>query len=480
MKNNRTMNPTRTSRRAVLALALSMVAILTAVTESDNAQAAANSPNFVFILSDDQGWPATSVQMHPTREDAKSDYFQTPNLERFARQAMRFSQGYAPAALCSPTRRSLQFGQMPVRQSSEDFGAKYPVGNTLSTIPRILKSIDPSYLAAHFGKWDHRTDLAPEHLGYDESDGNVGNQPGSIASGFDKKEKWSKYTVTEDPKRIFSLTDRSLDFMMRSVKDERPFYLQISHWAVHVNMQTRQASLEKYERLPKGEKHNVPAFGGMTEDLDVGVGKILDMIDELGIADSTYVIYMADNGAAGWIPPNTPRNLSNPTSYDIPSRNAPLRGGKWVTFEGGIRVPFIVRGPGVKPNSFCNVPVVGWDILPTIADIAGYKKPLSSDIDGGSFRTLLENEGRGAVRRPNPGLVFHRYNDSYPHTSIRVGDYKLVKFWNEEKRLLFNLKDDLGETKDLAQAEPEKARELHKQLMDYLESVDSDVLTLYK
>ena len=126
-----------------------------------------------------------------------------------------------------------------------------------------------------------------------------------------------------------------------SVGDKRPFYLQISHYAVHVTMQTRRASLEKYERLPKGEKHNVPAFGGMTEDLDVGVGKILDKIDELGIAGSTYVIYMADNGAAGWIPPSTKRNLSNPTTYKIPSRNHPLRGGKWVTFD--LRAGFACR-----------------------------------------------------------------------------------------------------------------------------------------
>ena len=465
--------------RNFLALAFGMAVATVAITAPGNAQTSASSPNFVFILSDDQGWPATSVQMHPAREDAKSDYFRTPNLERFASQAMRFSQGYAPAALCSPTRRSLQFGQMPVRQGSKGFGTKFPTDNTRPTIPRILKSVNPRYVAAHFGKWDHRTDLAPEHLGYDESDGNTGNRPGSITSGFDNKEKWHEYTVTEDPKRIFSLTDRGLDFMMRSVEDDRPFYLQISHYAVHVTMQTRKATLAKYERLPKGKKHNVPAFGGMTEDLDVGVGKILDKIDELGIADSTYVIYMADNGAAGWIPPNTKRNLSNPTTYEIPSRNQPLRGGKWVTFEGGIRVPFIVRGPGVKPKSFCNVPVVGWDILPTIADIVGYKQTLPNDIDGGSFRALLENEGQGSVQRPNPGLVFHRYNDSYPHTAIRVGDDKLVKFWREDKMLLFNLKDDLGETRDLSQAQPEKARKLHKQLMDYLVSVDSDVLTLY-
>jgi len=478
--NNKTMKLKPIPHINSRVFALSIVAVLMASAAPLTAQAATRSPNFVFILSDDQGWPATSVQMHPTRKDARSDYFQTPNLERFASQAMRFSQGYAPAALCSPTRRSLQFGQMPVRQGSSGFEEKYPIGNTHLTIPRLLKSVNSRYVAAHFGKWDHRTDLAPEHLGYDESDGNVGNRPGSIASGFDNREKWHKYTVTEDPKRIFSLTDRSMDFMMRSVKDERPFYLQISHWAVHVTMQTRQASLAKYKQLPKGEKHNVPAFGGMTEDLDVGVGKILDKIDELGIADSTYVIYMADNGAAPWIPPNTTRNLSNPLTYEIPSRNAPLRGGKWVTFEGGIRVPFIVRGPGVKPNSFCNVPVVGWDILPTIADIVDYKKNLPHDVDGGSFRGLLENEGRGSVKRLNSGLVFHRYNDGYAHTAIRVGDFKLVKFWKEDKLLLFNLKNDFGETKDLAKVQPKKAKELHKQLMDYLKSVDSVVLTLYK
>ncbi|MHC4120830.1 MAG: sulfatase [Planctomycetota bacterium] len=468
------------SRRNFLIRAAGLAAASAALASPGDAQTRTSTPNFVFILSDDQGWPATSAQMHPERKDARSDYFQTPNLDRFARQAMRFSQGYAPAALCCPTRRSLQFGQMPVRQSSRSFDAKYPPGNTHPTIPRILRSVDPRYVAAHFGKWDHRTELAPEHLGYDESDGNTTNRPGSITSGFSKSEKWRRYTVTEDPKRIFSITDRALDFMMRSVRDERPFFLQISHYAVHVTMQTRRASLDKYEQLPKGEKHNVPAFAGMTEDLDVGVGKILDKLEELGIADSTYVIYMADNGAAGWIPPNTTRNLSNPTTYEKLSRNHPLRGGKWVVFEGGIRVPFIVRGPGVTPNSFCNVPVVGWDILPTIADIVGYKKALPSDIDGGSFRGLLENEGRGSVKRPNLGLVFHRYSDSYPHSAIRVGDYKLVKFWKRDKSLLlFNLKEDLGETKDLAGAMPEKTEELHKQLMDYLDSVDSDVLALY-
>ena len=142
------MKSNHISRCNLVAIALGMAVATVALTGSGNAQAA-SSPNFVFILSDDQGWSATSAQMHPTRQGAKSDYFQTPNLERLASQAMRFSQGYAPAALCNPTRRSLQFGQMPVRQGSEGFDALYPVGNTRLTIPRLLKSVDSDVLTLY-------------------------------------------------------------------------------------------------------------------------------------------------------------------------------------------------------------------------------------------------------------------------------------------------------------------------------------------
>jgi len=481
------------SRRRFLTGTLGFTAASMALPSSAKGRPKSAAPNFVFILSDDQGWNCTSVPMRSDRDDAKSDYFLTPNLARLAGQGIRFSQGYSPAALCCPTRRSLQFGQTPARQGSQRFATDYPPGGTCLSIPRLLKAVDPGYAAAHFGKWDHRTDLLPEHVGYDESDGNTGNREGNKGSEFDKQGKWALHKELDDPKRIFSVTDRANDFMARQVHAGRPFYVQISHYAVHVDMQTRPETLRKHEQRPKGTVHRIPAFAGMTEDLDTGIGKVLDKLDELGIADSTYVFYLADNGAVPWIPPDPEKHLANPTSLDDVSRNHPLRSGKWTLFEGGIRVPFIVRGPAVKPGTFCDVPAVGWDILPTIADLAGYQETLPKDIDGGSLRPLLENGGVGAVKRPFEGLVFHRYSEKDPHSAIRVGDYKLILFWKRtfqagrfrvnasrepEKLLLFNLRDDIGETNNLADAMPEKAQELREKLMAYLRAVGSDVLEL--
>lgn len=469
------MASTKMPRRNFLQKTLAVTGALPFLYAS-RSYAGANPPNFVFILSDDQGWTSSSVAMDNARNDAKSDYYLTPNLERLAGQGVRFTQGYASAALCCPTRRSLQFGQTPARQGNERFPANYPPANNRLTIPRMLKTLNPKYAAAHFGKWDLRCDLLPEHLGYDESDGNTGNRNGNEGSNFDKKEKWTRYAELDDPKRIFSVTDRANAFIERQVRDGRPFYLQVSHYAVHVDVQTRTETRKKVEEQPKGKIHRAPAFAGMVEDLDTGVGKLLDKLDELGIADSTYVIYMADNGGVPFVPPDQEKHLADPTTIDDVSRNYPLRAGKWTLFEGGIRVPFIVRGPGVKPGSFCNAPVVGWDILPTIADLAGYKERLPEDIDGGSLRPLLLNGGDGSVSRPAESLVFHRYTDAYPHSAIRKGDYKLIKFWKPEKLLLFNVKDDIGETRDLAKTMPDKTRAMHQDLMAYLQSVDAEVL----
>ena len=463
-------------RRDFLAQGLACTAASMALLAAPKSYGATQSPNFVFILSDDQGWNGSSASMHATREDARSDYFLTPNLERLASQGMRFSQGYAPAALCCPTRRSLQFGQTPVRQGNARFAAGYPPAHGRLTIPRMLKSVNPAYAAAHFGKWDLRTELLPEHLGYDESDGNTRNTEGNKASNFDKKEKWASYKAVDDPKAIFSITDRANDFIARQVHAGRPFYVQISHYAVHVDMQSRPETLEKCEQRRKGTVHRIPAYAGMTEDLDTGIGKVLDQLEELGIADSTYVIYVADNGGVPWVPPNKRKHLANPDALDDVSRNYPLRSGKWTLYEGGIRVPFMVRGPGIARGAFCDVPVVGWDLLPTLADLAGYAAALPTDLDGGSLRPLLEDQGQGTVERPFAGLVFHRYASGYPHSAIRLGDFKLVKFWNRRTPYLFNVKADLGETKDLAASMPEKAEELEGELMRYLRSVDAEVL----
>jgi arylsulfatase A len=238
-------------------------------------------------------------------------------------------------------------------------------------------------------------------------------------------------------------------------------------------MQTTEELYNKYLKKKKGEIHSNPAWAGMLENLDSGIGRILDMIDELGIADNTYLIFMADNGGVEFIPP-VKNKFDHPSKFKSHPRNYPLRGGKWTLYEGGIRVPFIVAGPGIKAGSQCDLPVVGWDILPTIAELAGNKKPLPAVIDGISFKKALENGKTESLNRENDALVFHYFGKS--HSAIRVENYKLIKFWNLKKTELYNLNEDLGELNDLATSEPEKVRELEKMLIGYMEKVQSEVL----
>lgn len=457
------------------AVALGCLAGLMLILAMDNLTVGpktATPPNFIFILADDLGWSCLSSQMDDQYSASKSDYFETPHLDRLARMGMRMTNGYAPAALCSPTRRSIQFGHTPIRQGDESFKAMYHPDNVQRlTIPTMLKAADPRYRTAHYGKWDLRADIFPEDLGYDESDGNTGNNNGDY--GSDKNNKWTEFIPSNDPKRIESLTGRTTNFIERQVQAGHPFFVQLSHYATHVDMQARQETYDKYVKKEKGVKHAEPAWAAMLEDLDAGIGKLLDKVHELGIEDNTYIIFMTDNGAAEFIPP-VKNKLDHPSTFDRPMRNHPLRGGKWVLYEGGIRVPFLITGPGVKAGSQCAVPVVGWDILPTLADLAGYKQVLPDDLDGGSWRPVLE-QGRGPIQRRDDALYFHRYQNSWPHSAIRVGDLKLIHFWKTNKLELYDLGQDLGETKDLAQLYPEQVKVLNERLTDYIRSVDAEI-----
>jgi arylsulfatase A-like enzyme len=435
--------------------------------------ATAQRPNFIVILTDDQGWTSTSQQMDDNVPNSKSDFYETPVLEKLAERGMRFTNGYAPCGLCCPTRRSIQFGQTPMRQGNDiEFKGKYyGEKRTQISIPELLKSIDPEYKAAHYGKWDLRADIFPEDLGYDESDGNTGNKNGDMNST--KETKWTDYFLNNDPKRIETLTARAINFMERNTKSGNPFYLQVSHYATHVDMQTTEELYNKYLNKKKGEIHSNPAWAGMLESLDGGIGKVLDRIDKLGIADNTYLILLADNGGAEFIPPVKDK-LAHPSEFKTHTRNYPLRAGKWTLYEGGVRVPFMVMGPGIKPGSQCDIPVVGWDILPTVADLAGGTKPLPENIDGMSIKSVLEKGNQAELKRKNDELVFHYFNR--PHSAIRIGDYKLIKFWNLKKTELYNLKDDLGEVNDLSEKYPQKVKELEKPLMEYVKEVHAEEL----
>ncbi len=432
---------------------------------------AARRPNVVLVLTDDLGWTDTSVQMLVNRPDTRSDFYQTPALERMARGGMVFSNAYACAPTCTPSRAGIQFGKTPCRLRQT------VVHDTLAaergidckdeiSIAEMIHNIDSQYVAAHFGKWGFHP-RSPEHAGYDESDGNTNNGEGDYLH-FNEKVRLPQ----DDPKRIFSLTQRATSFMEKQVDAGRPFFMQLSHYAVHVGHSARDETVEKYHLLTAGNKANASddsaqtrgknssifTYAAMIEDLDTGLTVLLDKLESLGIDDKTYVIFTSDNGG------------------DFRGNN-PLRGGKAQLWEGGIRVPTVVVGPRVKRNTVCDVPIAGWDFYATINDLLGGES-LPAEFDGGSLRDLFEKGNRGTVSRGTQELIFHFpwYGGTLPMSAIRDGEYKLVMNLHNLEVQLYNLDQDLFESTDLADQIPEKAVQLRRRLLNYLHDVDAEDL----
>ena len=357
------------------------------------AQGATNPPNFIVILTDDQSWVGSSALMDPQNEKTKSEYFRTPNVERLMSMGMRFTQGYAPAPYCCPTRRSLQVGQTPARHIYQKNQSTWPVQYRKQlNIPRMLKAADPRYQTAHFGKWDHRFDeITPEQQGYDISDGYTTNATGGGRGSGGP-------TAKDDPKLMHHITNHSINFMRKQANSQTPFFLQVSHYAVHLDIYYQQETLNQTKNWTPGQRHRMPEFAAMTYDVDQSIGEIIHAVERLNLSQNTYIFFLSDNGGRNTIPkaPDAP----------LP-RNHPLRDGKGSMYEGGIRVPFAVVGPKIPHDSVCRVPVTGLDIFPTLAELAGYSEPLPDNIDGGSMVPLLHNQGQGSIIRKEPFLIFH-------------------------------------------------------------------------
>ena len=446
-------------------LFICLIGLLYFSCKSSEINSKEKTPNFIVILTDDQGWNGTSVQMMNEEIHSKSDYHETPNIEALANKGMRFSSAYASAPVCSPSRYSIQFGQTPARLKMIRVGmnTNHIKHETSYTIPKLLKKINSNYKAAHFGKWG--IDVDPYVLGYDESDGITGNKEG----GFDyksNKKQWQN-NINDDQKKIFSTTKKAIGFIEKMTKSKEPFFLQISHYAVHSDIMMRKKTLEKYRNKEKGKYQNHEGFAAMTEDLDTGVGMILDRVKELGLEGNTYIIYTSDNGAVPIMPPRR---------FYKESSNFPLSRGKWDALEGGIRVPFIITGPKIKAGIESKTPITFSDLLPTISDMAGHKLSIKEHLDGGSFKNILINEGKGNVKRFSKGLIFHvPYENGIAikraHSSIIVDDFKLIKFYDNNKLLLFNIKNDIAEKNNLATSLPEKVSELELLLDTYLSKV---------
>jgi len=453
-------------------------------------------PNFVFVLADDQGWTGLSVPMDKNRSNSKSDYYRTPNMEVLAAQAMRFSFGYSPAPNCSPSRCAILTGRTPARLKFTDIvgrnnnatagttskpqyrlitpgKATNGIPSATLSIPELLKSIPGAgYSAAHFGKW-HIAGGGPVNHGFDAdaNDGNTDNADGDIGA-----------TINPDPKQAYGITDRAFAFLTSRVSTGAPFYLQASHYAVHATIQTRQSSYDSFAGVTPGFYHNNRYYAGMTTDLDINVGRLLNKLDDLGLRNSTYIIYHSDNGAP-----------------QEESENYPLRGYKPEVWEGGTRVPTFVRGPGIPANSQCDTPVEGTDILPTVWEWAtGSSAGLPSGVDGGSLVPTISTIAQGFPAPSNVlrggELVHHAPHyvgplpwpndwqqtakDGRPRSSIHVGHSKLVANYEPGTIELYDLDNDISEQSDLSPAQLAIKWQLWVRLRDYLKLIGAQMPTL--
>ena len=408
-------------------------------------------PNFVFILADDQGWNALSVRADPNDPASGSTYFQTPHLAKLALQGMRFSQAYSPAPTCSPTRHSIQFGRSPASLGiwGAD-GIRNWNATDAESLANVLKKACPEYVCSHFGKW--HMGRSPEALGYEINDGANGN-----GAGNSKKSK--------DPKMIFDLSRKSNEFMEKQVQAGRPFFLQVSHYADHLKYQGLPETIQKYETDYAGkatEHHKDPLWAAMNENLDTGIGMVLDKIDELGIADNTYVFYTADNGY------ESKRDFKNSVAQRGFHKAFPQRSHKYHVSEGGIRVPFIVRGPGIQAGLHSSSPVVGTDLFPTVLSLVEAAEKIPARVEGADLSGHLKSVGEKAIERKDPFLVFKFSKPRPPHDiAIVQQEYKLIKDLDTGESFLFNLKTDIGESKDLSGEKPELARQLNQKMTEY-------------
>ncbi len=409
----------------------------------------AAQPNCVVIMAEAQGSTQTSVQMDDLLPESKSRVFITPSLERLAREGMRFAYGYAASPRCTPSRAALFTGKSPAALHMTYVGVdrspgpvrtklippepllELPTGEV--TVAELLKTA--GYTTAHFGKW-HVGRVAPSRHGFDASDGATNNGgPDGVAN--------------PNPEQADSMTRRGIAFMAAAKESEKPFYLQLSHYP---NQERRGAAGGRDPAIIRAE----------VADIDRTVGQVLDALDSLKLTGNTFVFYTSDHGGQGR------------------EANAPLAGGKGAVTEGGLRVPFLVRGPGVSANICSRVPVVGFDFLPTVVALAGSVEPLPVGVEGGSLVAVLRDpQGRGTVTRAREELVFHfpHYDmgNGGPATAILLGGYKLVRNYEAGALRLYHLERDPGESKDLASKMGAKTRDLEARLDAYLQDVSAQL-----
>ncbi|MCH7918697.1 MAG: sulfatase [Planctomycetes bacterium] len=438
-------------------------------------------PNIVLILVDDLGWMDLGCQ--------GSTFYETPNIDRLAAQGMRFTNAYAACAVCSPTRAAVMTGRYPARVGVTDWirarfqrgGIGTPAANPTEYVRRpngklwcppnpywmehseltLAEMLKPAgYRSCHIGKWHlGDDDWYPTAQGFDENYGGCDyGQPPSYFDPYQNRRLTEGIPFLPSRKPGEYLSDREADEAVEFIRRNRnnPFFLYMANYAVHTPIQAKAEVTAKYQAKTKTNQTDAK-YAAMVESVDDAVGRIMAALAEYQLTRNTLVIFTSDNGGLD--------------RKGRPTDNAPLRSGKGYPYEGGIRVPFIVHWPGVvQPQTLSHEPVISVDILPTILQ-ATQVATGSQAIDGVSLMEHVRSGGTTALNRDALYWHFPHYRHSPgPYSIIRSGDWKLIHYY-EGIYELYNLREDLAEAKNLAQALPEKVQELDAKLTRHLKAV---------
>jgi arylsulfatase A-like enzyme len=429
--------------------------------------------NFIFILVDDMGQRDLGCY--------GSTFYETPNTDRLASQGMRFTDAYAAGPVCSPTRASILTGKYPARLHLTDYIGASRTGKLLPakfldhlpleevTLGEAFK--EAGYTTFFAGKWHlGKKEFYPDRQGFETIVG--------VADGMKRFSPYGCKDLPDGPPGEYitdRLTEESLKFL--DANRDRPFLLYLSHYAVHIPIEAKKEMVKRYETKAKGLPADLgprfakdlgrdvrvvqdhAAYGAMVESVDESVRRLMKKLDELGLAESTAIIFLSDNGGLS-------------TAEGTPTANVPLRAGKGWLYEGGIREPLIIKWPSVtKPGSVCHEPVTSTDFYPTMLEMAGLALRPEQHVDGVSLVPLL----KGTATPKREALYWH-----FPHYSnqggppcgaVRAGDLKLIEWYEDDRVELYCLKDDIGEKTDLAARMPEKVEALRKRLHDWRQSV---------
>lgn len=436
--------------------------------------------NVVFFLIDDLGWRDLGCN--------GSDYYKTPNIDRLAKEGVRFTDAYAACTVCSPTRAAIMTGKYPARLLLTQWlpsgrwsrtGHKMKEGRYISNLPLEEVTIAEAlrqhgYKTAFMGKWHLGTETYyyPEHQGFDVNiAGRDYGAPGSYFFPFTGKWRIPSTGKTLHKKQPLSgkkgdyLADRLAEEAEEFIRSnaENPFFMMLSHYAVHTPLQGKPDKVAKYEAVPETKRQGKPAYAAMVESVDDSVGRVTGVLRELGLEENTLVIFTSDNGG-----------FAGATS------NAPLRANKGSNYEGGLRVPAVIKWPGSgKGGRTSSVPITSTDFYPTILAATGQALRPHQHVDGVNLTPLLR--GNGQVKRE--ALFWHyphynRHPQNFPAGVIRSGDWKLMQAFETGEVSLFNLKEDIGETKNLALKHPKRAKRMLAKLKRWQQEVGAESMRI--